>query len=133
MGKFVIAIALIISLLMCPLRCLARDCGTAPGGHVAPQKCCCCQPDNDCDDSPSKDDEQENDCSCPDCICEGATLQDGSEVSTFEVQVAVAHWPIPSDVANQCAVKLRTACVRDRLPHCVGGRAALIAFQVWLI
>ena len=133
MGKSVVALILITNLLICPLRCMASDWGTAGDDGTARSTSACCHPDKDCDDSPSKDNEPENDCSCPNCICEGATLQDSPEVSAVDFQFALANWLIPVDVATECEVDSSPARMTDHVPRCAGGLTARIAFQVWLI
>ena len=133
MGKFVFAFILIANLLICPFRCLSSEWGTVSEGGAAPSACSCCQPDNNCDDSPPKDEGKHNDSSCPNCICEGATLQAGPKVSAIDVQYAMAHWLIPADVATQCEMNSYPARLSDRTPRFAGGHTARIAFQVWLI
>ena len=132
MGKLVVALTLITNLLVCPFRCMSGEWDAAGEDGAARPACSCCQPYDDCDDSPPKDDKRENDWSCPSCICEGATLQDGRDVSTIDVQVADAHGLISTGSANQCWVNSPPPCATNP-PRCTGGRAALIAFQVWLI
>ena len=133
MGKVLVAFTLIANLLICPFRCMASDLGTAGESDAAHSTCACCHREKDCDDSPSKEHEPENDCSCPNCICEGATLQDGPKVSAVDVQFALANWLISSDVATECEVDSYPARMTDRVPRGAGGGTARIAFQVWLI
>lgn len=133
MGKALVASTLIINLLICPFRCAASEWGAAGEHCAARSTCACCCLDNDCDDSPSKDHEPEHDCSCPNCICEGATLQNSPEVTAVDIQFALASWLIAADVATECEVNSYPACWADHATLPVGGRIARIGFQVWLI
>lgn len=132
MGKLFVAFTLITNLLVCPLRCLPGACGTGSEDSVVRPTCCCCAADN-CDESPSKDDLPDHDCPCPNCICEGATLQDGPKIPAVDVHVAVAYWLTPANVASQSRVDVPRTGTMDRSPGWIGGRAAMIDFQVWLI
>lgn len=131
MGRLVIAIVLIANLLVCPFRCMSCESEATVEGATA-RSACCCQPHDKANHSPSGDEQREHDCSCPNCICEGATLPDSRDDSSVDVEVAVAHWFNPTDSANPCWGISQATCATFP-PRSTSGRAGLIAFQVWLI
>lgn len=133
MGRCIVVLSLIANLLLCPFRCMSGEWGTAAEDASARSACSCCQPTNKCSDAPSQDEEPEDDCSCPNCICAGATRESGPKVSPIDVRVAVSHWLTHSDAATQRRVSSDRTCTIDEPSGGAGGCAVLIAFQVWLI
>jgi len=102
-------------------------------GDVVRSVCPCCHQDKDCDDSPLKSDDPDNNCSCPNCICEGATLPDGPKVAAVDFQLALAHWFIQQDADANCRIDCRSTAPANPPPRLVCGHIARAAFQVWLI
>ena len=94
MGRLIISLALITNLLVCPFRCMSSEWSAAGEGGTIRPACCCCQPPDECDDSRSRDEKREDDCSCPNCICEGAPPRGGLEISTVDVEVADTEVPV---------------------------------------
>ena len=92
---------LIANLLACPLRCAA--CHTsAPATDQAQQNkrtCQCCAKKAVCPEEsessrlPEKRpaNPSENECSCPNCICEGATLTKAADLAIHIIDVFVDH------------------------------------------
>ena len=139
MFRIVFAILLIANLLVCPLRCVSCQAGATSVEDCATVGCCCCHSDT----IPPVAESPENcppvdypgdDCPCPNCICEGATLQDGLELPDANTQPAsFGHWSarierdISVDIAQEFA---RVTLDCDRL---ISGRDARIAHHSWLI
>ena len=75
MSRFVIAILLNSSLLVCPMRCMSCQAGAVLVDHGRPVGCSCCQREAESPNSKSSEQCPGEDCTCQNCICEGATLQ----------------------------------------------------------
>jgi hypothetical protein len=136
MGKVLVAFILITDLLLCPFCCMSgeRDVDVAADKHAARSGCSCCLPKEACDDSPSKGNDKSNDRTCPNCICEGATLKDGPDDSIADALLfTFTRWLVPGDTSNQFSATTQIAHCADRPAHSISGHAALIAFQIWLI
>lgn len=133
MGRFAFAILLIANLLVCPLRCFSCQTGVVEGGDCAQAACCCCQDAQDGDESSNDQPSQGNECSCPNCICEGATVQADPETSGVTDRVALGPWIVPTDALLLSVVSFSRADARDPAPCFAGGRNALVAYQSWLI
>ena len=98
MQHFVLTICLIANLLACPLRCAA--CHSSSSAIEQAQQntrtCQCCAKKAIC---PEKSESSqlpeeypsENDCSCPNCICEGATLTKAPDFATYIIDAFVDH------------------------------------------
>ena len=99
-----LSVLLIANLLACPLRCVSCEVGPSVSEQPAATACSCCS--HDCDipvpDAPL--DTPDEDCSCQDCICEGATLQDAPELpATPSLSVFSVGWTIAvSNTGDGC-------------------------------
>ena len=123
-------ILLTFNLLVCPLRCLS--CQTQAGENEAcvTTACSCCQESSDAE-SPQSGNTSDEDCSCPNCICEGATLQAGPEISAVESLTAFTCRATPlGDVCGRPSLFQLTW--KNRPQRFNSGRDALVAFQSWL-
>ena len=123
-------ILLTFNLLVCPLRCLS--CQTQAGENEAcvTTACSCCQESSDAE-SPQSGNTSDEDCSCPNCICEGATLQTSPEISAVESLAALrGRATLFGDVSGRPPLCQLTR--KDRPPRFNSGRDALVAFQSWL-
>ena len=98
MQHFVLTICLIANLLACPLRCAA--CHSSSSAIEQAQQntrtCPCCAKKAICAEKSEssqlpEEHPSENDCSCPNCICEGATLTIASTFATHIIHVVVDH------------------------------------------
>ena len=133
MGPKLIAILLITNLLVCPLRCFSCQSEEAVGGDCAQAACCCCQGAQDSDESSNEQPLHGEDCTCPNCICEGATVEDDPEIPVASDCVALGAWIVPTDDLLLSGTPHARIDARDRPPSTVGGRDALVAYQSWLI
>ena len=95
MHHFVLTFCLIANLLACPLRCAACH-STTPATEQAQQNertCQCCTKKAVCPEESKSSlpggkhpaDSSENDCSCPNCICEGATLTKAPDYAIYVI------------------------------------------------
>ena len=98
MQHFVLTICLIANLLACPLRCAA--CHSSSSAIEQAQQntrtCPCCAKKAICPEKSKssqlpEEHPSENDCSCPNCICEGATLTKAPDFATYIIDVFVDH------------------------------------------
>jgi hypothetical protein len=101
MQHFLLTFCLIANLLACPLRCAVCH-SSSTGIEQAQQNklaCQCCVKKAVC---PEESDPaplggkrpanpSENDCSCPNCICEGATLTKARDFAIHVIDVFVDH------------------------------------------
>ena len=132
-----LAILLIANLLVCPLRCFSCQAETAAETTCISSACDCChaaeQP-SDCDPGSGDDPAPSEECSCPDCICEGATIQSAPEIAQDVAQPA--HF---FDWNDRLAIRMdrlsnRRSSELDLLPdRFFSGRDARVARQSWLI
>ncbi|MEZ6103846.1 MAG: hypothetical protein R3E01_33285 [Pirellulaceae bacterium] len=129
MGRFALSLLLIANLLVCPLRCLSCQTGVVVDGDCA-QAACCCQDAQDGDESSNGQPSPGGDCSCPNCICEGATVQADPEIREASDCVASGAWILSTDYLLPSGSRVDA---RDRPPSYPGGRDALVAYQSWLI
>jgi hypothetical protein len=136
MLQAILSFVLIANILACPLRC-ATCAASAPVDEQCESTtgCPCCSHADD--QSPASEvpvDSPSNDCSCPNCICQGATLEVGREIALPE---------LPFEVFEYCSVTVRCDAVNSLMRRCAFedsrctarnyGRNALIAHQIWLI
>ena len=100
MQHFVLTICLIANLLACPLRCAA--CHSSSAIEQAQQNkrtCPCCTKKTVCPEESESSlpggkrpaNPSDNDCSCPNCICEGATLAKAPDFAIHIIDVFVDH------------------------------------------
>lgn len=134
MFRFVCPILLIVNLLSCPSRCMSCQAATASvnGGVPAGCSCCHCKPDSPV--SESSEDSPSDDCLCPNCICEGATLRDSLELPGANTQEAsFGYWSAASerDVTAVIMQEFARETKDDNRYNC--GRDARIAHHSWLI
>jgi hypothetical protein len=95
MQHFVLTICLIANLLACPLRCAACHSSSSAIEPAQQNKraCQCCAKKAVCPEESVSSlpggkrpaDPSENDCSCPNCICEGATLTKAPDFAIYVV------------------------------------------------
>ncbi len=134
MGRFILAILLATSLLVCPLRCYSCQTGVALDVDRAVTACPCCHDSGNSGKTEIPADAPSEDCSCPNCICEGATIQAGPEIPDHVPQlVCFVDWSVlvNGDVLRTTVQRSRSA---GKSPPCsLYGRDALIAHQSWLI
>lgn len=143
MQHFVLTICLIANLLACPLRCAACH-STAPATEQAKQTsrtCQCCAKKAICpEESESSLPEgkrpanpSENDCSCPNCICEGATLTKARDFAIHIIDVFVDHRV--DDILAQLSLEADFSgseiCIEARPPADI--QTALALRQSWCI
>jgi hypothetical protein len=129
MERAMIVFLMIANLLICPLRCAGQceaTCEPAPAG------CGCCAVDV-CDSVPEPPTPPDEDCGCPNCICEGALVQ-------LKVQLPEPAWKViwfgwrsvtPSVVEKVTIHFLSHADRANRLFS--SARSAQIALQSWQI
>ena len=133
MGRLAFNILLVTNLLVCPLRCFSCETEVAVGKDYGQSACCCCpvvpEGDESSNDNPSPGD----DCSCPNCICEGATIQSAPEIPATDPFVAFGAWIVPVDEFRQEGTSSQRTEPKNRPPRFPGGRDALVAHQAWLI
>ncbi len=134
MFQFVLSIILIASLLTCPLRCMSCQPVAASVNDCVPAGCSCCHCESELPVSDSSEDYPNDHCSCPNCICEGATLQDILELPDVNTQAAsVGRWllRIERDI-NVEMVQESAGAVQD-WDRRNSGRGARIAHHSWLL
>lgn len=107
---------------------------TASVDDCPPDGCSCCRGEAKTPVSESSEDRPREDCTCPNCICEGATLQDILELPDASKQPAsFDHWSAASE--RDVTVVIVQEFARETKDHnrynC--GRNARIAHQSWLI
>lgn len=134
MGRLVIAILLTASLLACPLRCYSCQAGAASDVDCATTVCSCCHDSGASGKTENPADAPSNDCSCPNCICEGATIQAGPEIPDLVAQfVSFTDWSVSTDDDVLGITAQRSRSAGEPPPFSLYGRDALIAYQSWLI
>lgn len=131
MGRSFIAMMLIASLLACPLRCFSCQTGAASDVDCATTVCSCC---HDSGKTENPTDAPSDDCSCPNCICEGATIQADLEIPDRISQfVSFTHWSVSTD-DDVLGITAQRSLNPGASPPCsLYGRDTLIAYQSWLI
>lgn len=132
-------ILLIAGFLTCPARCSSCSSGIVTVKIPSPAGCSCCHcdvssPISEVTDNCPPADAPGNDCTCPNCICEGATLQDSIKLPNAETQqlcfyrgAAEIQLGIIVPVVLEFARETQDCCRY----HC--GRDARIAHHCWLI
>lgn len=134
MGRPLLAILLIANLLVCPLRCFSCQTEAVADDNCSGEVCCCCQLADDVNQPIDGDHLPSEDCSCPDCICEGATLERGLETSQVLTQSILFVCGTDRAVIGiehqfQC-LSVGQENSSDRF---ISGRDARVAYQSWLI
>lgn len=101
MHHFLLTFCLIANLLACPLRCAA--CHSSSSAIEQAQQntrtCQCCAKKAICPEESESSllggkrpaNPSDNDCSCPNCICEGATLAKAPDFAIHTIDVFVDH------------------------------------------
>ena len=86
-------IVVVAQLLICPLRCLScgEDASVSDVVELSADQCC-----RECENSSGERDTPADACSCPSCICEGATIE-SSWLPASEPTADFADWPLPSE------------------------------------
>lgn len=135
MLQAILTFVLIANILACPLRCATCAAAAPADAKSAPAKCPCCP--QAADESPVSEDPVDgssDDCSCPNCICAGATLEAGREIALPELPFDIIEYgtvPVGCDAVNslirRCAFENGRCTARNY------GRHVLIAHQIWLI
>ncbi len=133
MSRFLFSGLLVFNLLICPLRCVSCEIPVADNEDCTTTTCPCCQATGHEDSSDGRDQAPAEDCSCPNCICEGATLPAHPELAWADWQMAPEYQAVPHITARMHDTSLPWLRVKDGPPRCDGGRYALIAYQSWLI
>lgn len=134
MGRFAFAILLIANLLVCPFRCYSCQTGVVSGDDCAEATCSCCHYQDQNDDESSSDEPSHGgDCSCPNCICEGATVEADRKIPSSGDCVAPWAWIAATDDQLRGETYFSRIVARNRRPCYRGGRDALVAYQSWLI
>lgn len=129
MFRFAYVILLAVHLLACPFRC--QSCQVAAQDHAQPA-CCCCEHQDADEDNQGDNRSPERDCSCPNCICEGATISIGPEIPEADWHQMFGPWIASlSEVQEEkSAMQLSMKCPKVFHSGC---HDALIAHEVWLI
>lgn len=132
MFRAILTLSLIVNLLACPLNCCSGNAVAVSVDEWAPVVCSCCS--HGSESSESSDDSPADDCDCPNCLCEGATLQDGVQLPMAYSEPAFVGYGLVV-VPSTSGASIRRIAAREsddgRLDFC--GRGALVAFQSWLI
>lgn len=131
MSQFLLLALLISNLLLCPFRCVSAP--DAPAFETqAVAACACCH--QECDSEPKQGgDFPSEDCTCPDCICHGATIQGSPDICLATSQVlSRGVTPLRIESSHIEFSKCLSTIAMSPPDHC-GGRDALITFQTWLI
>ena len=126
MVRALIVIVLAAHLLVCPLRCLSCGIDTLGGDmDVCVVDQCC----HECENSSGEKGTSPDDCSCQNCICEGATVETVC-VLVDEVPTVFVGW-----LSSNCDLS-QVACAigAERPPIESAGLVMTPAMhQVWLI
>ena len=127
------SLLLVVNVLACPVRCISCEANVAVGESCAAAACTCC---SDGMDFPVSETPLpcSNDCSCQNCICEGAMVEVEIEVPDSVDQVVA--WIQPTLSGNQVPVVLNEISLRrSRAPlgQFLCGRHLRVAYQSWLI
>ena len=134
MFQFVYSILLIASLLTCPLRCMSCRAAGAGVNDCVPAGCSCCHCESELPVSDSSEDDPSDHCSCPNCICEGATLQDILELPDANTQAAsVGHWSARIERDISVGMVQESAGAAQDWDCRNSGRDARIAHHSWLL
>ncbi len=139
MFRIVLSTLLIANLLVCPLRCVSCQAGAASVEDCAPAGCSCCH----CDTLPPVAELPENcppvdfpsdDCPCPNCICEGATLQNDLELPAANTQAAsFGHRLVTIERGINVDMMQESAGAAQDWDRRNSGRGARIAHHCWLL
>lgn len=133
MGRPLLIILILATLLACPLRCLSCQTATVEVGDDAAAACCCCHDTGHGDEIPTDGPSPRDSCVCPSCLCEGATIPNGPSIPRIDFTVALEAWAVPADQLLSGGTTSPQVSIDDR-PLCfLGGRDALVAYQSWLI
>jgi hypothetical protein len=138
MFQFLCSILLIASLLTCPSRCNSCQSDVASVDVRVPAGCSCCHGDITLPVSDSRDNcppagAPRNDCTCPNCICEGATLQDGLKLPNSNTQpLCFCQWSAEIERDISVAIVLEFARETQDCNRYHSGRDARIAHHSWL-
>lgn len=105
MHHFLLTICLIASIVACPLRCVTCESAGHQKSRILgesvrqpPRACQCCTKkslnDRDGSSVPTEQEEETrgDDCLCPNCICEGATLSKVPELAIGLVEFTAGGW-----------------------------------------
>lgn len=147
MGQFVLIAALIAKLLVCPVFCCSTyACSTSDiqptGSDLVAQSerhaCSCCVSSQSSHgevsfaDSPVASFPVQDDCTCPDCICDGATIQEGPELPSVTVQLdRLPHDQLRHTIAAMVTLRLLDGdAVQSR--H-LSAKDVRVHLQRWLI
>ncbi len=135
MGRALLALILITNLLVCPFRCLSNHFEQADVEECAVVPCCCCESPNGNEPSDSDGEERspDNDCSCPNCICEGATIHVGADVVLVDARASSGIPLVPAVEWLVLRANRHSFFRTEGPPRFPRARDALSAFQVWLI
>lgn len=134
MFQFVCSMILIASLLTCPLRCMSCQAIAASVKDCVPAGCCCCHCESELPVSDSSEGYPSHQCSCPNCICEGATLQDILELPDANTQAAsVGHWLARIELGIRVDMVQESAGAAQDWDRRNSGRGARIAHHSWLL
>ena len=134
MFRFVCPILLIANLLTCPSRCMSCHVAAASVKECVPAGCSCCHCETASTKSESSEGYPGDDCPCPNCICEGATLQDGLELPDANTQPASnGHWTARLQRDISVEIVQGFARVTQDCDCRISGRDARIAHHSWLI
>jgi len=142
MQQLLMTICLTTSLLVCPARCAACHAECAAKAQEQQEqtekpRCRCCtekrKDKNESSKHPSGQDSRDNECGCPNCICEGATRTDAPEVSSPVATSLIEPWTLPID--DVCGVCIAAEVIdhRIRLSLSDGLRTCLALRQSWLL
>jgi hypothetical protein len=127
-----LTLLLIVNLLACPVRCLSYETTAAMGTEGSSTACDCCSLD-ECDPASKAPEPCGGDCSCQDCICEGAINDSRVELSDAQLLVS---WELPTHLRGALANgrsdlnSKRSLAPKEHLLH---GRDRCIVNQSWLI
>ncbi|APZ92735.1 hypothetical protein Fuma_02347 [Fuerstiella marisgermanici] len=133
MFRVLLSIVLIANLLACPLRCASCAAGMSTVGECAQAACSCCPHRNQLP-TERPGDSPHGSCPCPDCICEGATLEDSPTVEASTVEGArFDAWPSSLEPDFAITLTRNQTCHSAHFLSRQRSRDALIARQTWLV
>lgn len=143
MQHLLMTFCLIANLLACPLRCAACHSSSLAieQAHQNKRTCQCCAKKAVCPEESEASqcsenrpaDPCENDCSCPNCICEGATLTKAPDLAMHIIDVFIAH-RVETALARLLLVadfSGSNTCIEPRPPADI--QTALALRQSWCI
>jgi hypothetical protein len=134
MLRFLLLLLLIPNLLACPLRC-ATHAVAAVGDVAQPQVACgCCRKKQPVPAPETPEQKSQDDCQCPNCLCDGATFTSPKE---FEQQfhscpAADCQWRAASSPAVEWSAQSASRRGRQQASP-PSARAALIERRTLLI